>query len=167
VTGASNDLTGFITKNKNTLLRLPADSRASLDTLAKYAPTLPCLTDALLRFKPVVEKALGAGTGEPGLPVTVTVKPGAGKKYVPGRDRPGAYGTGTPRCPGGGGAGGATAPASADSDLAGFATPNSVTENALVNELLSLSTGESPEDMPDWSSLLVGPLYRGTAVTLK
>ncbi|MCV2462369.1 ABC transporter substrate-binding protein, partial [Streptomyces sp. ICN988] len=44
---------------------------------------------------------------------------------------------------------------------------NSPQENDLVNELIAPAAGERPGDLPDWSSLLVGPVYRGTEVTLR
>ncbi|AXI86554.1 ABC transporter substrate-binding protein, partial [Streptomyces sp. ETH9427] len=43
---------------------------------------------------------------------------------------------------------------------------NSAAENDLVNELLAPAAGAAPGDLPDWSTLLVGPVYRGTEVTL-
>jgi phospholipid/cholesterol/gamma-HCH transport system substrate-binding protein len=44
--------------------------------------------------------------------------------------------------------------------------PNSPGEVQVVNELLALQQGTSPEAVPAWSTMLVGPLYRGTEVKL-
>jgi phospholipid/cholesterol/gamma-HCH transport system substrate-binding protein len=50
---------------------------------------------------------------------------------------------------------------------AGLGLANSPQENELVNELAGLTLRRSPQSLPDWSSLLVGPLYRGAEVTLR
>jgi phospholipid/cholesterol/gamma-HCH transport system substrate-binding protein len=55
-------------------------------------------------------------------------------------------------------------PASAAQDLG---PANSPQENDLVNELLAPGAGKRPADLPDWSSLLAGPVLRGSEVTLR
>jgi phospholipid/cholesterol/gamma-HCH transport system substrate-binding protein len=50
--------------------------------------------------------------------------------------------------------------------LGGSGPMNSPQENELINELAGLALRQPPRSLPDWSSLLVGPVYRGTAVTL-
>jgi phospholipid/cholesterol/gamma-HCH transport system substrate-binding protein len=45
--------------------------------------------------------------------------------------------------------------------------PNSSQERALVAALAAPSMGTSPSDVPQWSSVLVGPLYRGQEVTVR
>jgi phospholipid/cholesterol/gamma-HCH transport system substrate-binding protein len=49
----------------------------------------------------------------------------------------------------------------------GLGLANSPQENELVNELTGLTLRQAPGSLPDWSSLLVGPLYRGAEVTLR
>jgi phospholipid/cholesterol/gamma-HCH transport system substrate-binding protein len=44
---------------------------------------------------------------------------------------------------------------------------NSPQENDLVNELLAPAAKKRPGDLPDWSSLLAGPAFRGAEVTLR
>ncbi|NKQ56391.1 MCE family protein [Amycolatopsis sp. K13G38] len=44
---------------------------------------------------------------------------------------------------------------------------NSPAENDLLAQLVGPQVGMDPADMPDWGSLLVGPLYRGAEVTVK
>lgn len=44
--------------------------------------------------------------------------------------------------------------------------PNSPGERQVVGELVAAQQGTSPQAVPSWSSMLVGPLYRGTEVTL-
>lgn len=45
--------------------------------------------------------------------------------------------------------------------------PNSGAENELISLLQSSATGVEPEDAPSWTSLLLGPLYRGTTVEVE
>ncbi|MGH3239999.1 MAG: MCE family protein, partial [Spirillospora sp.] len=49
----------------------------------------------------------------------------------------------------------------------GLGPANSASENDLVNELAAPALDEVPEELPDWSSVLVGPIYRGTEVTVR
>ncbi|MDT8912974.1 MCE family protein [Amycolatopsis sp. PS_44_ISF1] len=154
VTGASQDLGDFLRKNKDNLIGVSAESRSSLELLSRYSPEFPCLFDAVNRLKPLMEKALGAGTGEPGLHVVLSVQDPR-EKYVPGRDTPAFTATGGPRCYGGGGGG---APAGDD-----LGPANSPGERALVAELLRPRLGE----VPGWSSVLIGPALRGKEVTVR
>lgn len=159
VTGSAQDITAFLRENSANIIRLSADGRPTLEKLARYAPSFPCTLKTLAGFVPDMDRALGKGTDEHGLHVTVTVVPSRGK-YVPGRDRPVYDAGGGPHCyavPYTG------VPAAAD-DLG---VANSPGENDLVNELVAPGTGEPPRSLPDWSSVLVGPLYRGAEVRLK
>lgn len=45
--------------------------------------------------------------------------------------------------------------------------PNSAVEQGFLAELLAPSMGVDPAAVPSWSSVLVGPLFRGAEVTLK
>jgi phospholipid/cholesterol/gamma-HCH transport system substrate-binding protein len=49
----------------------------------------------------------------------------------------------------------------------GLGLTNTPSENEFLNELLSPQLNTPPQQLPDWSSFLVGPLYRGAEVTLK
>jgi phospholipid/cholesterol/gamma-HCH transport system substrate-binding protein len=103
-----------------------------------------------------MDRALGKGTDRHGMHVTVRVVPSKGK-YVPGRDTPVYDAGGGPHCysvPYQGAAG-------------ELGVPNSPGENDLVNELLNPSGTTPRTSLPDWSSVLVGPIYRGTEVTVK
>lgn len=44
---------------------------------------------------------------------------------------------------------------------------NTPAEHALLSELLDVQTGVAAENVPSWSGLLVGPLYRGAEVTIE
>ncbi|MFE7980000.1 MCE family protein [Streptomyces shenzhenensis] len=167
-TGAAEDLTAFLRRNKDTVIRLSAESRPTLELLAEYSSSFPCTLRTLADLVPEMDRALGKGTGRPGLRVDLTTVPSRGA-YVPGRDTPAYDAGGGPRCYPVPYLGVPTKPAAqvsaaADQDL-GLA--NSPQENALVNELLAPATGTQPADLPDWSSLLAGPALRGTEVTLR
>jgi phospholipid/cholesterol/gamma-HCH transport system substrate-binding protein len=45
--------------------------------------------------------------------------------------------------------------------------PNSPTEQQFIAALVASADGEAPAEMPGWTSFLVGPLLRGTQVTLR
>ncbi|PWJ09192.1 ABC transporter substrate-binding protein [Streptomyces sp. NWU49] len=166
-TRTAEDMTAFLRQNEKNIIRLSATSRPTLELLAEYAPSFPCTLRTLAEFVPAMDKALGKGTDRPGIHVDVTAVPARGA-YLPGRDTP-VYGAGGgPRCPsvpylGSLARPAAQAAAAADQDLG---PANSPQENDLVNELLAPAAGRHPGDLPDWSSLLVGPAYRGTEVTL-
>ena len=168
-TRTSEDVTAFLRKNQDNIIRLSATSRPTLELLAEYSSAFPCTLRTLAEFVPAMDKALGKGTDRPGIHVDVTTVPSRGA-YRPGRDTPVYDSGGGPRCPSVPYVGALprptarTASTAADQDLG---PANSPSENDLVNELLAPAVGESPEDLPDWSSLLVGPVYRGTEVTLR
>lgn len=48
----------------------------------------------------------------------------------------------------------------------GMGVANSPGEQQIVAELIAARSGGSPQAVPGWSTLLVGPLYRGSEVTL-
>ncbi|MFB7651642.1 MULTISPECIES: MCE family protein [unclassified Streptomyces] len=168
-TRTSEDVTAFLRKNRDNIIRLSATSRPTLELLAEYSSAFPCTLRTLAESVPAMDKALGKGTDRPGIHVDVTTVPSRGA-YRPGRDTPVYDSGGGPRCPSVPYVGALprptarTASTAADQDLG---PANSPSENDLVNELLAPAAGASPEDLPDWSSLLVGPVYRGTEVTLR
>ncbi|MFC8423146.1 MCE family protein [Streptomyces sp. NPDC057236] len=167
-TRTAEDVTAFLRKNKDNIIRLGATGRPTLELLAEYSPAFPCTLRTLAEFVPAMDKALGKGTGRPGVHVDVTTVASRGA-YRPGRDTPVYDSGGGPRCPSVpylGSLPRPTAPAAAPAAEQDLGPANSPAENDLVNELLAPAAGESPGDLPDWSSLLVGPVYRGTEVTL-
>ncbi len=175
VTAGTEDLTTFLRQNSGNLIRLSDRSRPSLEVLARYSPQFPCVFSMLNDFMPQMDRLLGKGTGRPGLRVDVKVVPSKGR-YVPGRDTPRYTATGGPRCypvpfdPSGGARPLAAQPnqtAPVAVPPGGLGLPNSPQENTLVNELVAPSLQEVPTALPDWSSVLVGPIYRGAEVNLK
>ncbi|OLT27670.1 ABC transporter substrate-binding protein [Actinomadura sp. CNU-125] len=179
LTDASRNLSDFLHENSENFIRLTAESRPTLELLREYSPAFPCTLEMLTDFVPVMDEVLGEGTDRPGLHVNVTTVPSKGK-YVPGRDRPRHTEADGPHCypvPYGTTAG-ARAPGPSrpprrtpSSPVAvapgALGLPNSPQENRMVNELLAPSVQEVPEALPGWSSVLLGPLYRGAEVTLK
>jgi phospholipid/cholesterol/gamma-HCH transport system substrate-binding protein len=175
VTSSAQDVTTFLRNNKDNLIALAADSRAPLEVAARFSPSFPCTLKAMNELKPAMDKVLGAGTNQPGLHVDVTVTQPRGA-YVPGRDDPVYRGGGSPRCyPSGVVPTQGTAAAAPGSDaqplLPGsgddLGVANSPQEQELLATVLAPSLGVPSDQVAPWSSVLVGPLYRGTEVTLK
>ncbi|GAB1508594.1 MCE family protein [Actinophytocola sp. KF-1] len=167
VTRSAQDVTVFLRNNSGNLIRLAAASRGPLEVAARYSPSFPCTLRALTELKPSVDKLLRGG----GLHVDLKITEDRGK-YVPGRDDPVFDATGGPRCYPSGVAprqGTAVAPAVdttyplLDDGEGDLGIANSPQEQELIGTLLAPAVGE----VPSWSSVLVGPLYRGTEVTLR
>ncbi|MGH3696387.1 MAG: MCE family protein [Pseudonocardiaceae bacterium] len=188
LTRVSGDLGGFLRDNRENLIALAAESRPTLESLARYAPEYPCLLHAIAALVPQFDRAFGVGTGAPGLHVYLEVTNNRGK-YLPGVDEPRYDEDRGPRCypvrdgikfpeyPGGPIQDGSTSPPVGRSDpspgvgptttppqTAAMGLPNSPAEQQFLAALLA-SVGS--EHHPDWTSFLLGPLLRGTEVTLR
>lgn len=87
VTTASSDLRSFLSANSANIIGLSADSTATLAILARYSAEFPCTLRDLVRFEPVMNKVLGAGTSQPGMHVSVIVVPSMGR-YLPNHNAP-------------------------------------------------------------------------------
>jgi len=191
VTSASDDLRAFLVANRKNIIALAGSSRPTLESLARYSPEFPCLFDQLAGLVPRIDEAFGAGTDSPGLRVTLEVVANQGK-YVPNQDEPRYEDDRGPRCypilplgpdglPGGPfedgtkhdskPSVGASEGSAEDWDAipasyTGMGVANSPGEQQVIAELVAAQDGTSPDAVPAWSSMLVGPLYRGTEVTL-
>src|SRR5207302_1414458 len=75
VTTAAGDLQAFLDANSANIIKLNADSVASLQILARYSPEFPCVLKDLVNFEPAVDKLLGKGTSQPGLHLSVALVP--------------------------------------------------------------------------------------------
>ena len=190
VTTAAGDLDGFLRANKENIIGLNAASRPNMELLARYAPEYPCLFDDLADAVPRLDQVAGKGTDTPGvIRLRVEVSDSA-DKYLPGKDEPQWQDERGPRCydqvpmpgdlPGGGPPedGSTHPPARESSGPPASTSPSSFTgpsgsiqqspaEQRLLSVLLSPSTGMRPNEVPDWSTLLVGPVYRGAEVTVR
>jgi phospholipid/cholesterol/gamma-HCH transport system substrate-binding protein len=166
VTGASGNLTSFLDQNKQNLIGLSADGKAPLQILERYSAEFPCVLQQLTDFIPNIDKALGVGTKQPGLHATITAVP-AGQPYKPGASTP-RYGDDSgPHCYSVPFSGASLNDGASDVSTAGLGLPNSPQENELVDELVAPEVNVAPDRLPDWSSVLLGPLYRGTTVKIK
>ncbi len=175
VTSSSQEITTFLQNNHDNLISLAADSRAPLEIAAKYSPSFACTLASLNALRGSMDKVLGAGTNEPGLHAEVAVTADSGK-YLPGKDDPRFTDGGEPRCyPSGvaptAGTAAATPGATGHPLLPGgqgdLGVANSPQEQQLLATLVAPSIGVPDAQVPGWSSVLVGPLYRGTEVKLK
>ncbi len=172
VTSTTQDVTVFLRNNKENLIRLAASGRAPLELAARYSPSFPCTLKALTDLKPAMDKVLGVGSNEPGLHVEASITNSRGK-YLPGVDTPSYHAGGGPRCyPSGVAptAGTVAAPTgSAGHPLLAndLGLPNSPQERELIATLAAPALGVAPGEVAPWSSVLIGPLYRGTEVTLR
>ena len=192
LTTSSRDLEAFLRANSDNLIRLADSSRDTLELLARYSPSYPCFLSQMASLVDAARPVFGGGTNQPGLHATIEVVVNKGP-YEPGKDEPEFDEHRGPRCydpaqmgdpfpdqpPDGplrdgtshGPANrsvqdgilppGTTAPSSAD--IPGTLV-NSPAERDFLAQLLAPSLGVEPSQVPAWSSLLVGPLYRGAEV---
>ncbi|GDY31770.1 MCE family protein [Gandjariella thermophila] len=192
LTTASNDMDTFLRANKDNLIALNVASRPTNELLARYAPEYPCLLHDIVASIPETDRIAGKGTSEPGvLHLTVKIAQSRGK-YLPGQDTPRYDDRRGPRCwgtpvpapqypPDGPVRDGSSHPApapnprpsqpglTAPSSTAPAAAPlaNSPAEQRLVAVLVAPALDVSPDDVPSWGCLLLGPLYRGAEVTVQ
>ncbi|MEU6994099.1 MCE family protein [Streptomyces sp. NPDC046465] len=171
VTSSSQEFGSWLRANRANLIRLTATGRPTLEILARYAPAFPCTLRTVADFVPAMDAALGKGTDRPGLRVDVRVLPSRGA-YVPGRDAPRYGAGGGPRCYPVPYAGGSySARQSTATTLSGVSgglgVANSPQENDLVTELLAAPDRARRGSLPDWSSVLAGPAFRGAEVKLR
>ncbi|MEV4317247.1 MCE family protein [Actinocrispum sp. NPDC049592] len=149
---ASTDLTTFLGQNRNTIIGLADTSRGTLELLAKYSPEYACLLTAVADYKPRIDKAFGNN----GMQASLHVKQFDRGKYIPGKDDPVYKDKPGPRCFG------VDAPKFQPIATTVRNLPNSPAEQQMLDGLL----GSTMDTVPAWSSLLVGPLYRGAEVTV-
>ncbi|MEC3973719.1 MCE family protein [Amycolatopsis sp. H20-H5] len=175
VSASAQDVKTFLVNNHDNLISLAADSRAPLEVAAKYSPSFPCTLQALAALKGPMDTVLGKGTNQPGMHADITVTQSRGK-YVPGKDDPVYNAGGGPRCypsgvwpsPGTAAAApGATAHPLLPGGQGDLGVANSPQERELIATLVAPELGVPTGSVAGWSSVLVGPLYRGTEVTLK
>lgn len=196
VTRAANDTRGFLEVNDENIIALADTSRPTLEVLAKYAPEYPCLLGQLAGLVPRIDESLGVGTDQPGAHLTIELIPNSRGPYRPGEE-PQYNDERGPRCyptqvpgnhpqypPGGPIKDGSNPPPGSNyqqpqpppqtSPQAGpqangysLGLPNSRAEQRFVASLLSVANGTEPSEVPGWSTLLVGPLLRGSEVSLR
>ncbi len=183
LTQSDAELSTFLAQNENNIIGLSTNGLPTLKILERYAPEFPCVLQGLVKFEPAINKVLGQGSTQPGLHVHVNVQQPLGNaaeplgNYKPGRDTPKFGDNLGPHCysvPFHGitlndGASPVTNFGTAASTSAagtGLTLANTPAENELVNEISAPALGVTPRSLPGWSSVLVGPLYRGRQVRL-
>lgn len=194
LTQAARNLNSFLNQNSANIIGLSANGLPTLRILARYAPEFPCVLNDLKNFVPNVNRILGAGTNQPGLHVHVNVVQSLGP-YAAGKDTPIFGDNSGPHCypipfpgvslndgaspPAGHGpltngsaysvpavSTGAATSAGPNSAGQGLSLANSPQEAELINEISAPALGVPAPSLPSWSSVLVGPLYRGRVVRL-
>ncbi|SDX79933.1 virulence factor Mce family protein [Saccharopolyspora shandongensis] len=193
VTGSANDLNRFLALNKDNLINLTGTSRSTLELLAEYAPEYPCMLKQFADSIPNAERSFGKGTENPEIAKFTIEITGSRGKYLPGVDTPKYLDQRGPRCypwveapdtfpqypPGGPVQDGSVfpePPRDRDEVFPWKQKPASTTSQSVVNTpaerdllstLLAPQMGVPRSEVPDWSGLLVGPVYRGAEVTVK
>lgn len=193
VTGSSETSTRFLEANGDNLIQLAGSSRASLELLGRYAPEYPCMLQQFAASIPNAEKSFGKGTEHPEIAkFTLEITSSRGK-YEPGRDTPEYLDQRGPRCypwveppetfpqypPGGGPIeDGSVFPEPPDDEVdlpwstgstgtQNDSPANTEAEQDVITSMMAPEMGVEREDVPDWSGLLVGPMFRGAEVDLK
>ncbi|GAA5160267.1 MULTISPECIES: MCE family protein [Amycolatopsis] len=193
VTNVSADLGTFLRVNENNIIRLTTTAQSTLDVLAKYAPEYPCMLQQFAESVPRAYEAFGHGTDEMN---HVTIRFIADRtKYLPGEDEPRYEDKRGPRCypqvlppgrwpqypPGGpikDGSSHPPVPPGENTPLpsngiidGGSGTTGSPAgspaEQDLIGVLAAPAMDTTPDQVPGWASLLVGPLYRGAEVDVQ
>jgi len=197
MTQASVDLQTFLQNNKDNIISLVDTARPTAELLAKYAPEYPCVISQMAKNVPLIDQALGKGTDQPGLHATIEIivpraPYAAGKeeprfddkrgprcydikdipKPFPSEPPDGAFKDGTQHQAAPKSVGEGLNPAKFKADAAGNGGSGgdlaySTAEQGFLADLLGPQLGMNAADVPGWSSLLVGPLYRGAEVTVK
>ncbi|MGW3962229.1 MCE family protein [Amycolatopsis sp. NPDC005003] len=197
LTQASVDLQTFLQNNKDNIISLVDTARPTAELLAKYAPEYPCVISQMAANVPLIDQALGKGTNQPGLHATIEIivpraPYAAGKeeprfddkrgprcydikdipKPFPSEPPDGAFKDGTLHQPAPKSVGEGLNPAKFKADAAGNGGSGgdlaySTAEQGFLADLLGPQLGMNAADVPGWSALLVGPLYRGAEVTVK
>ncbi|NBH07081.1 MCE family protein [Amycolatopsis sp. SID8362] len=197
LTSASIDLQTFLQNNKENIISLADTARPTAELLAKYAPEYPCVISQMAQNVPLIDQALGKGTDKPGLHATIEIivpraPYEAGKeeprfedkrgprcydmkdipKPFPSEPPDGAFKDGTKHQAAPKTVGEGLNPAKFKADAAGNGAgagdlAYSSAEQGFLADLLGPQLGMNASDVPGWSALLVGPLYRGAEVTVK
>jgi len=162
-----------------------AANRSTLSTLATYAPEYPCLFEQLAGLVPRVDDIFGAGERRPALNITLVVTNSRGK-YEPNQDEPVYADSRGPRCypiverapqyPADGPIkDGAAAPPAPEAPRDGDASaPPLAPGSPFGRTPLAGSQAESDlfgallgDDDASFASLLLGPLLRGSEVSVR
>src|SRR3954466_3447774 len=183
----SNTMNRVLTENEDNFIKLAANSRPILNVLATYSGEFPCLLRGLTDIQPRLEGTFANG---PFLYVHLeTMKDSQSRLYVDPADNPQTPGSdlynysnyGPASCaglpypnqaanyphPGVSAATAAANNAAVRASAYGDIGPvGSKYENDLVSVIAAPMLNVAPRDVPSMADLLLGPLMRGTAVSL-
>jgi virulence factor Mce-like protein len=196
LTTASRDLESFLRANSDNMIRLADSARPTLEMLAKYSPSYPCFLKQMGSLVDASKTVFGGGTNQPGLHATLEIVVDKGK-YEPGKDTPEFDEHRGPRCydpaqmgnpfpdqpPDGPLRDGTTHGPANRTQQDGLLPPSNTSPNAamsstdsIVNtpaefeflaQLIAPNMGLQPSQVPGWATYLVGPLFRGTEVSVQ
>ncbi|WP_145880590.1 MCE family protein [Streptomyces sp. BK340] len=167
VAGTADD---FLAENGDRLIALGRVSRPTLELFARYSPEYPCLFQGLVRQEKASEDAFRGGEMRITLEVVqpqAAYRPGEEPRYGE-RSGPNCRGLPHPQVPG-------PKPRLNDGTSAGSpggALPGGVTvsateaEQRAVGSLVAPVMGVPADEVPPVTTLLFGPLARGTAVSV-
>jgi phospholipid/cholesterol/gamma-HCH transport system substrate-binding protein len=197
VTTASDNLDNFLQANSKNLIQVSAASLPTLDVLARYSPEYPCFLKQMAALVPTVDKAFGKGSDEPGLHATLEITVNRGQyvagqdtpayddnrgprcydlhpepnpfpQYAPdGPIQDGSTHPPAAKSANDGVLPGSTTQTQSATSTDGLGLPNSGAEQGFLADLVAPEVGLRPQQYPDWASELIGPLFRGTEVTVK
>jgi phospholipid/cholesterol/gamma-HCH transport system substrate-binding protein len=197
LTTSSRDLESFLRANSDNLIRLSDSSRDTLEILEKYSPSYPCFLKQMASLVDAAAPVFGRGSDAPGLHATIEVVVNKGQyepgRDTPEFDEhrgprcydPAQMGSPFPDQPPDGPlrdgtSHGPQSRSQQDGVLppANFQTgPNAVTstdsiantpsEQEFLAQLIAPEMGVAPSQVPGWSSLLLGPVFRGAEVVVK
>jgi phospholipid/cholesterol/gamma-HCH transport system substrate-binding protein len=194
-TGMARTATQVLNEDGDRIIRVGQLSRPTLQLLARYAPEYPCLAQGLDRYRSRINEAFSGEALHITLeivPQRSAYVPGEEPDWqehrgpscyglpTPGWDQANPYPgnhfadgthgsptsldmTGAPAADAARGTDPATGPSGADDPASGQA--GTAAEQAVTDALLAPVLGVPPDQVPDISNLLVGPLARGTQVT--
>lgn len=99
LTLAAGDLRSFLDVNGDRIINIAADSRETLELLARYSPAYGCAIGYFADVEPRIDRAFGVGAEDRarGLSVTIQLANPRGK-YLPNQDEPRMFDTRGPIC---------------------------------------------------------------------
>ncbi|GGC76837.1 MCE family protein [Hoyosella rhizosphaerae] len=99
LTMSSGQLANFLNVNGERIVNISADSRETLELLARYSPSYGCAIESFANLVPTIDRVFGVGVEDrgPGLNVTVQLANPRGR-YLPNQDEPRMFDTRGPIC---------------------------------------------------------------------
>jgi len=183
VAGFSDTTRDFLNRNGQNVIRLSKQGQAQLPLFAKYAPEYPCLVQGLVGQIPQLTQAFRGTTLHirlevlPNMPTGYTTadSPRNGAHNGPHCESlPGDHHSQTNPTPqppisavddGVTGGHGKFRPRAAPDLTSGYA--GTASERSLINAVAAPTMGVAEHDVPDLATLLLGPMARGTEVSVR